>query len=215
MSAPEFTVRQARQDFFADSGFPTDGGYDDDWAEADFGPVRYRVPNINARSAALRRHDLHHLATGYTTDWRGEAEISAWELGSGVGVYAYAWLIALWGLFTGLLLHPTPTIRAFLRGRHSRNLYRSRHTTDGWMDQPVSALRTDLRVLPLEADPWQGRSIVARVGDVIVLSASALLAAGLGLLSLLPAALLIALAWRPKLPMLQCPLSCSHTTLAH
>ena len=208
MDPADPTVSHARARFFADSGFSPDGGYDDDWAEADFGPVRYRVPNTAARSAALQRHDLHHLATGYPADWRGEAEISAWELGSGVGFYPYAWLIALWGLFTGLVWHPGPTIDAFLRGRRSTNLYRPGPSTEALLTWPVSALKAHLRVLPITADPWQDRGVLARAADVAVLAGWSVLAALLGVVSLLPAALLIALAYRPRL---SCPFACPAT----
>src|SRR4029079_2157900 len=111
------SVRTARTRFFASNGFPIDGGYDDAWADAQFGPVAYRVPNLPARSRALRIHDLHHLVTGYTTSWRGEAAISAWELGSGWGRHWYAWVIALFGFFTGLVAQPQATLAAFARGR--------------------------------------------------------------------------------------------------
>lgn len=203
------TVRQARARFFADSGFPADGGYTDDWAEADFGTVRYRVPNLPSRRAALQRHDLHHVVTGYASDWRGEAEISGWELGSGAGWYPYAWLIALWGLFTGLLQHPGPTITAFLRGRHSTNLYRPGAPIGSLLQQPVSTLQEALAVLPQGADPWHARPATERAADVLALLGWSVAAMLLGVASLIPAALLLALAWRPQLPALSGLLCCS------
>ena len=207
--ASDPSVRHARARFFSDSGFSADGGYEDGWAEAAFGPVRYRVPNTPARVAALRRHDLHHVATGYSADWRGEAEISGWELASGAGVYPYAWLIALWGLFTGLVHHTGPTIRAFLRGRRSENLYRTGATVEVLLAEPVSVLKARLSVLPADADPWSERAPLSRAGDVLALVGWSLLSLLLGVLSLIPAGMLIALAWRPALPSLACPLSCS------
>ena len=202
--AADPSVRHARARFFSSSGFSADGGYEDDWAEAEFGPVRYRVPNTPARVAALRRHDLHHVATGYAADWRGEAEISGWELASGAGVYPYAWLIALWGLFTGLIHHTGPTIRAFLRGRRSENLYRAGSTVEALLAEPVSVLQDRLSVLPEDSDPWAGRSRLDRASDVLALVGWSLLSLLLGLIGLLPAGLLIALAWRPTLPSLCC-----------
>ena len=202
MSQTEPTVRQARDRFFADSGFSPDGGYADEWAEADFGAVRYRVPNLPARRAALQRHDLHHVVTGYASDWRGEAEISGWELGSGAGWYPYAWLIALWGVFTGLIQHPGPTVKAFLRGRHSTNLYRYEASTEAILEQPVSTLRESLSVLSAGADPWQDRSVAARAADVLALAGWSTASMLLGLISILPAGVLLILAWRPQLPAL-------------
>jgi len=139
------TIREARAAFFAENGFGADGGYDDAWQEALFGPLPYRVPNPPARGAALRVHDLHHVATGYSTDWRGEAEISAWELGSGIGPVSYAWITIIFGLFTGLVAHPGPTFRAFVRGRRGLNLFA--HPFDAaWLDMSVGALQRYLRV---------------------------------------------------------------------
>lgn len=140
-------LSDARSRFFARWGFGADGGYEDAWATAAFGPLEYTVPNLPARVDALRRHDLHHLVTGYDADWQGEAEISAWEIGSGLGPLPYAWLIALWGLFTGLAL-PSRSLRAFARGRRSSNLYRRRLPD---LSQDVALLKRDLGV-PSDAE---------------------------------------------------------------
>ena len=40
-------------------------------------------PNTDSRKRAVPLHDLHHILTGYKTDWMGEAEIGAWELRAG------------------------------------------------------------------------------------------------------------------------------------
>jgi hypothetical protein len=180
------TVRAARARFFARNGWAADGGYDDEWAEADFGVVRYRVPNTRARRAALRVHDVHHVLTGYDTDWRGEAEISAWELGSGVGRYPYAWLIALWGLFTGLVALRRETFLAFVRGRRSHNLL-SRSFDEAWLDEPVASLRARLGVA--------SRDVVATATDTLLFAAWSTLAVVLGALSTLPALGLVGLAF--------------------
>ena len=107
----DLSLRDARQRFFVSYGIGDDGDYDAPWQEAQFGPLRYRVPNGPWRARVLRRHDLHHLVTGYAADWRGESQISAWELGAGLGPFSYAWVIALWGLFVGLLLWPAEMAR--------------------------------------------------------------------------------------------------------
>ncbi len=145
-SAVDGTLQQARARFFADNGFGADGGYNDDWQDVAFGPVPYSVPNPTARSEALRVHDLHHPITGYGADWRGEAEISAWELGSGGGGrYAYAWFIALFGLLTGLIALPRATWHAFVRGCRSHNLYGEEHPTRR-LRQPLQRVRRELGV---------------------------------------------------------------------
>ena len=142
----EPTLEDARRRFFAESGFAPDGGYDDAWAHAEFGPVPYSVPNPRMRADALRVHDLHHPLTGYPADWRGEAKISAWEIGSGgAGPYPYAWFIALFGLFTGLLGLPLATWRAFVAGRSARNLYGEPQPMR-WLGRSVSEARHDLGI---------------------------------------------------------------------
>ncbi|MCB9594677.1 MAG: hypothetical protein H6719_18300 [Sandaracinaceae bacterium] len=152
------TLREARRRFFATNGFGADGGYDAPWVDATFGPFAYRLPNLRARARALRIHDLHHLVTGYATDWRGEAEISAWELGSGWGRYPYAWMIAIFGVLTGLLAQPRATWAAFARGRRSANLY-PRRDVEPLMDRPLSEVARELHVPP------SGAKHAVRLGD--------------------------------------------------
>src|SRR5262245_36953711 len=81
---PMMSVLEARARYFAENSFVEDGGYSDKWVTIfKLGPLRLGFPNTAGRIAAVRYHDLHHLATGYDTDFIGEAEIAAWELGSG------------------------------------------------------------------------------------------------------------------------------------
>jgi hypothetical protein len=87
-----------------------------------FGWFKFVMPNPAARVAALEYHDLHHVVTGYKTDWRGEFEIAAWELGAGCGRFWFAWVMNLSSLSLAWLL-PRRYYRAFKRGRRSRSLY--------------------------------------------------------------------------------------------
>jgi len=203
------TVRAARAEFFRTNGFPADGGYGDIDAEAAFGVLTYRVPNPPARAAALRLHDLHHVATDYPTDWRGEAQISAWELASGFGAQPWAWMIMLWGMFTGLMLAPVDTARAFLRGRHSRNLY-GVALTPRLLDQPVHELRRELAVIPQERSPWFGRSLRKRAGDLAALLGWSSAALAYGAVGLLPSLALVAYAALSRFT--PCLFDCSEAT---
>jgi hypothetical protein len=84
--------------------------------------------------------------TGYTTDWLGEARISAWELGSGgSGMVLYGWTIALWGLCTGLMGDPAGMLAAFVRGRGSDNLF-GVDVDDTLLARSVSEVGRSLRV---------------------------------------------------------------------
>lgn len=174
--AAALTVREARRRFFAKNGFGFDGGYDAPWVDAVFGPFAYRLPNLRARARALRIHDLHHLVTGYATDWRGEAEISAWELGSGWGRHPYAWMIAIFGVLTGLLAQPRATWAAFVRGRRSANLYPLRDV-EPLLDRPLSDVVAALQVPPAGATP------PVRFGDASAFAATSALALAFGVVA--------------------------------
>lgn len=120
----DLPVSAALSRYFEESGFAPDGGYSDDWVKFKLGPIPFWIPNTAGRVYAVRYHDLNHIATGYpSTHWRGEFEISAWEIGSGCGDARAAWLINLAGMCTGLMLMPLDTFAAFVRGRRSRRLY--------------------------------------------------------------------------------------------
>lgn len=183
----EGTVRAHRERFWREHGFGRGGGYDDPWATASFGGIPYTVPNSKRRAEALRVHDLHHLVTGYGTDWTGESEIAAWELGSGgAGRYPYAWLIAVFGFVIGVLALPLRTLRAFALGRRSRNLYRA-PTIEPILD--LQLLRVRRRLLPAHPDG-------VRLSDLPRFVALSLLAVpvGLALLATTPAQVLLSAA---------------------
>ncbi len=65
-----------------------DAGVDADadarWVRIRIGPIPFAYPNTKARKRLVLAHDLQHLLTGYGTDLIGEAELGAWELGTGV-----------------------------------------------------------------------------------------------------------------------------------
>jgi hypothetical protein len=122
-SAPSLTLRAARALYFEANGFGPDGGYNEAWVDFKLGPVPFPFPNTPGRLRAVRLHDLHHVLTGYDTDFLGELEISAWEIGGGCGDYWVAWQLNLGAMAAGALLIPRRTWRAFLSGRRSGNLY--------------------------------------------------------------------------------------------
>ncbi len=88
------------------------------------GKIPISIPNIPARVRIARYHDLHHIITGYPANWRGEAEIGAWELATGCRTSFVAWFLNSGAVFVGLFTHPKAVIKAFKRGRKTRtNLY--------------------------------------------------------------------------------------------
>ncbi len=136
-------VRDARERYFIDNGFGAGGNYDEKWARVDVGPIPVMIPNTPGRVRAIRYHDLHHILTGYSTKLVGEFEISAWEIASGCGRQWFAWMINMTGLIAGLFVNPRAVYRAFIRGRHTRNLY-DRPFDDALLEQPLGELRAQL-----------------------------------------------------------------------
>jgi len=115
------SMADARQRYFTDNGF--DGSYDERWVKLKAGPIPLAFPNAAGRVRAVKLHDLHHIATGYQTTWTGEGEISAWEIASGCAHFMWAWYLNLSALAIGVAIAPSAVFRAFVRGRHTRNLY--------------------------------------------------------------------------------------------
>lgn len=183
------SVGEARARFFEESGFPPDGGMSASFvAFWKLGPIPIGFPNSNARRRALQMHDLHHVATGYPPTWTGEAEISAWELATGCGEYAFAWTITLQGLAVGLFVSPIKAWRAWVRGRNTRSLY-AEQFSESLLQKSVGELRRYLgldRPVPRaklgDALSFGFWSAVALAQTAAMFALLALPVAGLGLL---------------------------------
>jgi hypothetical protein len=111
------SLLEARALFFRRANLGHDGGYTDRWVRVESKPIPFYFPNTQARAAAARLHDLHHIAAEYQTDWPGEAEIAAWEIASGCAHHYWAWILNLGALTIGMALYPKRLFRAFVRGR--------------------------------------------------------------------------------------------------
>jgi hypothetical protein len=185
-------VREARARYFRANGFAADGGYGDAWVKLQMGPVALRLPNTPQRVRAVRFHDLHHIATGYATDWTGEAEIAAWEIASGCADHHAAWLLNLWAMAIGLVIAPRAVARAFVRGRRTRNLYRETWS-DALLEPTVGALRARLGLDAVRAAGATPRERAALAGWSAAALGVALATLGL---ALAPAAALAFLGWR-------------------
>jgi hypothetical protein len=176
------TMREARARFFAEYGFDADGGYAKRWFVIHSKPIPVYLPNIPARVAAVRLHDLHHIVTGYATDWRGEAEIGAWEVASGCRRYWVAWVLNFGAFAFGLLVAPRRTYRAFVRGRHSTNLYGG-HFRESLLDETVGSLRQRLALGSRgETTSRQDKAAFAGWSVFVVAWHAAFVAAGLAVL---------------------------------
>jgi hypothetical protein len=147
-------------------------------------------PNTEGRRRAVRFHDLHHVLTEYPTTWRGEFEIAAWEVAGGIRRYWVAWLLDLLGFACGLVVFPRAVYRAFVRGRHSTNLY-----GDVWdesiLSRCVGELRRRLKLDEREARATRGDKVSFAFWAAA--SAAAYVATGACLLA--PASALAAALW--------------------
>jgi hypothetical protein len=150
-------VRDARATYFAQNGF-SEASYRDRWTRIALGPIAIPMWNPPSRQRAVALHDLHHVATGYATTWRGEAEIGAWEIGASCGRYSAAWFYDAAAMAFGVAVCPRKTFRAFVRGRHARSLY----VLGGWRDELLDMTIDELHEL-LELD----RAVVATWRDRI------------------------------------------------
>lgn len=139
---PAPSLRAAAADHLDRAGLVPHAADEPRWVKVKIGPIPFAYPNTRGRRRILLAHDLHHLLAGYGTDLRGEAEMGAWELGTGMtdrtGVR-----LALRVVGFVLPRHPSRLRRAFVRGRHCRNLL-DRALDDALLDRPVASVRAEL-----------------------------------------------------------------------
>lgn len=173
-------LRDALRTYFSDNGFAPDGGYGDPYVKIMLGPVPFLLPNPKARRRVLPHHDLHHVATGYPTTLKGEAEIGAWEVATGCERFVVAWGLNLLAMSYGVLRHPRAVHHAFFRGRATRNTYRMT-LDDALLERSVQSLRDELGLeRPAPAGQasdtvaffgWSSLSLV--VGTLVILAYAA------------------------------------------
>lgn len=138
------TLGNARTRYYEINGFGADGGDSLAWVPIKVLGLTLYIPNTEGRRRAVRIHDLHHLVTGYQTDLRGESEIAAWELASGCWQWPAALVLNLAGLGIGAVIAPRRILRAWARGRRTRNLYGERRGIDHLLPRTVEAMRATL-----------------------------------------------------------------------
>jgi hypothetical protein len=144
--ADSLLVKDALQIYFSRYHF-ADGGYHLKWFRIKLGPVFIPLPNIKSRVDAVKIHDIHHLLTNYNADYRGEAEIGAWELASGCEKFTIAWLLNLGSFLIGMLFYPKPLWKAFIRGRKcATNLYHQTVYNDELLNRSLGELRKKIQI---------------------------------------------------------------------
>lgn len=117
----------------------------------------FDVPNTRDRQWAIPLHDLHHVATGYGTDFAGEAEIAAWELRGGCRTWVVYYL-NLVALSLGLAVAPTRVFASLRAARSARALYRQPLRYEEALSLTIGELRERLGV-PREGLATRGRRL--------------------------------------------------------
>ena len=112
---------EARDRYLAANGFRVEDYNARTFKIGIFG-IPFRFPNTKARKSVIPFHDLHHILTGFATDWTGEAEIGAWELRAGCRTFI-AYYLNTCGAIIGLFIAPRRVWRAFRAARGQRTLY--------------------------------------------------------------------------------------------
>lgn len=137
-------MADALSQYFSENNFGEDGGYNERWIKVKVWRIPIWLPNTAGRREAVKFHDLHHIVTEYPTTWRGEAEISAWEVGSGGLRRFYAgWLLDLMNIAQGVVINPHGVYRGFMRGRQASNLYDEKFD-ESLLNQSVGDIRQRL-----------------------------------------------------------------------
>ncbi len=123
------TTEEALKEYLAARGMiprqlPREEWYRDNWVRIAMWGRRVPVFPVHGFKKSLFIHDIHHVLSGYDTNWRGELEIAAWELSSGgCGRYYLYWIDRMVFTLLGLIFAPRATCRAFRRGLKHRNTF--------------------------------------------------------------------------------------------
>ena len=170
---PSWTLADARADYYQRNHFGADGGDSLAWVPVKALGVTFKIPNTDGRRRAVRIHDLHHVLTGYQTDLRGEAEIGAWELASGCLRWPAAQVLNTGAMMMGMLIAPRRTVRAWARGRATKNLY-GEETVEPLLPRTVGEMRAELAL----EKPRPGAGLRDLAGIVATIVLAPLLAIG-------------------------------------
>src|SRR5215472_240943 len=147
------SIREARELYFKRNSFSV-AAYSAPTFTLKFLGIPVTFPSTTNRKRALPLHDLHHILTGYGTDWIGEAEIAAWELRAGGRSLARFGMVVYWldgsGVILGMLMSPRRIWLAFRAARAQRTLFSETETFDTLLALSVEGLRRKLGI------PYEG-----------------------------------------------------------
>jgi len=140
------TLREARDHFLSSNGFRLE-----DYSASNYALriwcLSLRLPNTKAHRWATPLHDLHHILTGYGTDWKGEAEVATWELRAGCRTFD-VYCLDIAGMMIGLFMSPARLWHAFVAAKGQSTLYRDPVLCESAMQMTVGEVRARLGIPP-------------------------------------------------------------------
>jgi hypothetical protein len=152
------TPREVLSQFYTDNHLDSDGGNSKSFVRIDAAKnFHFYIPNSDARRKAVPLHDVHHIISGYPTSFKGECEISAWEIGSGCGKYWAAFFIDTSGVMMGIPLYFRSVLKAYARGRRTKNLYADKPSLEVALDSKISDLQREFH---LDEHPYETKATI-------------------------------------------------------
>ncbi len=163
------TPRQILNRFYTENHLDQDGGNSKSYVKIEASKsFHFYIPNFDARRKAVAIHDIHHILTGYKTTFKGECEISAWEIASGCKKYWAAFLIDTSGVMLGIPLYLPSVLKAFARGRRTKNLYGDLPPIQMVMDTKTEELHKELLLDKYPYDTKAGWADVITLGGFAI-----------------------------------------------
>lgn len=121
-----------------------DNGLDPNPYNKDFKLLGINFGQGDKLMGLLQSHDLHHVATGYGTDYIGELEISAWETAARGPMLAR--LIGAFGTLAALVVSPKRIYNAFKAGLGAKSIYATEGGAGVMLGCTVGQMRQQLGV---------------------------------------------------------------------
>lgn len=110
-------------------------------------PCLFSFPIPKVASVPFRCTTLHHIATGYETNLRGEGELAAWELAAGCKNNRAAFFLGMLTAAVGMVIAPMRTCRAWQRGRRGATLCKAGYPGE-LLDLHLGELRARMGCAP-------------------------------------------------------------------
>ena len=121
MSQP--TVHEALEVFYQQTNLAPNFKNKHLLVKAKIGRFPIYMPNFSLLSN-IYVHDINHLITGYQLTWKGEFELSAWEIAAGGwGKNYIAWYLCLMGVALGVFSFPKALWVAYKKGTKQTNAH--------------------------------------------------------------------------------------------